>query len=164
MGFSRAVRQATGVMDPSEDSVMQGKMKQNSRGFWWPAMLAIVTSTACGAPPAATEPPSSPPPPATSAKASAKAAPGTQSVQLVTAHVTAADVGIAPDGKWLVFNALGHLYRLSSKGGDAKQLTFGPYYDSQAAISPDGNRIAFVSNRGSRSLASVFILNLSSGE
>ena len=74
---------------------MQGKMKQNSRGFWWPAMLAIATSTACGAPPAATEPPSSPPPPDASAKTAAKAAPATQTVELVTAHVTAADVGIA---------------------------------------------------------------------
>src|SRR5690606_28753098 len=105
-----------------------------------------------------------PPPRAASAKSAAKRTPGTESVEIVAAHVTAADVSIAPDGKWLAFNALGHLYRLSAKGGDAEQLTFGPYYDREPAISPDGRRVAFVSNRGADGLANLFLLNLSTGE
>ena len=36
---------------------------------------------------------------------------------------------------------LGHLFRLPVEGGDAEQLTFGPYYDRDPAISPDGTRM-----------------------
>ncbi|HEU5072651.1 MAG TPA: hypothetical protein VFU02_00725, partial [Polyangiaceae bacterium] len=73
-------------------------------------------------------------------------------------------MAVAPDGKWLAFSGLGHLYRLSTKGGDATQITFGPYYDTEPAISPDGRRLAFVSNRGSAGLRTLFLLNLSTGE
>jgi len=139
-------------------------MKQGVRRFPWPLVLAVTSSVACGSPPPAGTASTLPPPKAASPKSTAKPTPGTQSLELVTAHVTAADVAIAPNAKWLAFNALGHLYRLSAKGGDAEQLTFGPYYDREPAVSPDGRRVVFVSNRGSASLANLFLLNLSTGE
>src|SRR5690606_14208658 len=143
---------------------MRGKRKQGPSTFPWSLALVIAGSTACGSPPPTAAPSTLPPPRAASAKSAAKRTPGTESVEIVAAHVTAADVSIAPDGKWLAFNALGHLYRLSAKGGDAEQLTFGPYYDREPAISPDGRRVASVSNRGADGLANLFLLNLSTGE
>ncbi len=89
---------------------------------------------------------------------------GTQTVEIATRQVTAADVSASPDGKWLIFSALGHLFRLPSKGGDAEQLTFGPYFDGAPAISPEGNRVVFVSNRSPDSIASLYLLNLSTGQ
>ncbi|HEY6723790.1 MAG TPA: hypothetical protein VI197_07145, partial [Polyangiaceae bacterium] len=143
---------------------MRGKRKQGSRRFPWPFVLVALSSAACGSPPPTNAPSTLPPPPSASAKSAAKRTPGTESLEIVAAHVTAADVAIAPDGKWLAFNALGHLYRLSAKGGDAEQLTFGPHYDREPAVSPDGRRLAFVSNRGPSGVANLFLLNLSTGE
>src|SRR5690606_929736 len=61
--------------------------------------------------------------------------------------ITQPSISMMADGKSFVFNILGHLFRIPSDGGVAKQLTFGPYYDSEPSVSPDGTRIAFISNR-----------------
>ena len=50
-----------------------------------------------------------------------------------TREVTAPDLAIAPDGRWLVFSMLGHLFRLPVEGGQAEQLTFGPSYNARPA-------------------------------
>jgi Tol biopolymer transport system component/imidazolonepropionase-like amidohydrolase len=63
----------------------------------------------------------------------------------------------------LVFNLVGHLFRIPVTGGTAAQLTFGPYYDSDPVFSPDGSRIAFVSNRDG-SDGNIFVLEISSGK
>ena len=65
-----------------------------------------------------------------------------RTIELETTEVTEADVALSPDGQWLVFTMLGHLFRLPVEGGTAEQLTFGPYYDSDPVFSPDGNRVA----------------------
>ena len=54
--------------------------------------------------------------------------------------------------------------RVPSSGGSATQLTFGPYYDSDPAISPDGSRIAFVSDRDDGSDGNLFVLDVASGK
>ena len=90
--------------------------------------------------------------------------PPTRSVKISTKEVTDPDLAVASDGRWLVFTALGHLFQLSTTGGAARQLTFGAYYDSTPAISPDGTRVAFISDRQVSSQGNLFVLNLASGQ
>jgi imidazolonepropionase-like amidohydrolase/Tol biopolymer transport system component len=100
-----------------------------------------------------------------SAPSSAQEATGTdagwRTIEFETTEVTAPDVAVTPDGHWLVFTMLGHLYRVPVEGGEAQQLTFGPCYDSEPAVSPDGEHVAFVSDRGG-SEGNIFVLDLPS--
>jgi Tol biopolymer transport system component/imidazolonepropionase-like amidohydrolase len=85
----------------------------------------------------------------------------TRTIEFDTRQVTQPDVVVTPDGKTLIFTMLGHLFRLPIEGGSAEQVTFGPYYDSDPAISPDGSRVAFVSDRDG-SEGNIFVLDLGS--
>ena len=88
----------------------------------------------------------------------------TRSVVIETQEVTRPDVAVSPDGVWLIFTALGHLFRLPVEGGTAEQLTFGPYFDSDPAMSPDGRQVVFASDRDVRSDGNLFILDLADGD
>jgi imidazolonepropionase-like amidohydrolase/Tol biopolymer transport system component len=80
-------------------------------------------------------------------------------IEIDTTEVTQSDVTVSPDDRWLVFTILGHLFRMPVTGGQAEQITFGPYFDSDPAFSPDGQRVAFVSDRED-SDRNVFVLDL----
>ena len=54
---------------------------------------------------------------------------------------------VAPDGQRIVFDLLGDIYTMPIAGGKATRLTHGMAYDAQPRFSPDGKRIAFVSDR-----------------
>ncbi len=54
---------------------------------------------------------------------------------------------VSPDGETLVFELLGDLYTLPIGGGEAVPLLTGMAFESMPAYSPDGERIAFVSDR-----------------
>ena len=88
---------------------------------------------------------------------------GWRTIEFTTTEVTSPDVTVSPDGEWLIFTMLGHLFQLPVEGGTAEQLTFGPYYDTDPVFSPDGNSIAFVSDRDG-SDGNVFVVELASGQ
>ena len=58
-------------------------------------------------------------------------------------------VDISPDGQWLVFDLLANIYRVPITGGEAACLTqdSGIAVNFHPRISPDGTRIAFISDR-----------------
>ncbi|MEE8202113.1 MAG: amidohydrolase family protein [Candidatus Acidoferrales bacterium] len=86
-----------------------------------------------------------------------------RTIEFETTQVTEADVALSPDGQWLIFTLLGHLFRLPVEGGTAEQLTFGPYYDTDPVFSPDGTQVAFVSDRDG-SEGNIFVLELATGQ
>ena len=84
-----------------------------------------------------------------------------RTITIDTSEVTTPAVAVTPDGRTLVFSAIGHLYELPVAGGAATQLTFGPSYDFDPAMSPDGSRVAFASNRDG-SGSNIFVLDRAS--
>ncbi len=74
----------------------------------------------------------------------------TREIDFVTREGTKMSVDISPDGEWIAFDLLAHIYRIPASGGDAELLT----QDSGVAVnhtprySPDGDSIAFISDRG----------------
>ena len=54
---------------------------------------------------------------------------------------------VSPDGQTIVFDMLGDIYTVPITGGKATALTTGLSFDAQPRFSPDGKKIAFVSDR-----------------
>lgn len=69
---------------------------------------------------------------------------------------------LSPDGSNLLFSRYGDIWRVPTKGGRAVRLTTHFATDSQPKYSPDGSKIAFVSDRnGGRQ---VFVMSARGGE
>jgi Tol biopolymer transport system component len=73
----------------------------------------------------------------------------TRVIDFTTSEGTKMSVDISPDGRWLVFDLLAHIYRLPIEGGEARCLTqnSGVALNYGPRISPDGRTIAFISDR-----------------
>ena len=83
-------------------------------------------------------------------------------IEFTTDEATWLSLTLTPDGKTIIFELLGDLYSLPITGGEAKPVTTGLAFDSQPSVSPDGKRIAFISDRdGSENL---WICNLDGGD
>lgn len=74
----------------------------------------------------------------------------TREIDFTTTEGTRTAVDIAPDGTWVAFDLLGHVYRMPAAGGEAQVLTqnSGVALNFQPRISPDGTTIAFITDRG----------------
>jgi Tol biopolymer transport system component len=54
---------------------------------------------------------------------------------------------VSPDGKTILFDLVGHIYKLPIEGGEATAITSGLPFDRQPRFSPDGGKIVYVSDR-----------------
>ena len=70
---------------------------------------------------------------------------------------------ISPDGSRIAFVALGDLYLLSSKGGVPENLTRDAAMDADPAWSPDGQSIAYTSDKGG-GLPQLWIRDVKTGK
>jgi Tol biopolymer transport system component len=70
-----------------------------------------------------------------------------RTIRFETEEVTWMSLDVSPDGGTIVFDLLGDLYTLPISGGRAMRITEGMAFDSQPRYSPDGTRIAFISDR-----------------
>jgi len=80
------------------------------------------------------------------------------------------DAAVSPAGKRIVFvrsiNGNYDLWMQDISGGGLTQLTTTPFGEFEPSWSPDGKKIAFISNRASRGdvrATSIYVINLSTG-
>lgn len=72
------------------------------------------------------------------------------------------DVALSPDGSLIAFTYRGDIYTVPTTGGEAHRLTTDPAHDFHPIWSPDGNSIAFASDRyGGRD---IFVMSAEGGE
>lgn len=72
----------------------------------------------------------------------------TRRIQLDTDEGTWMNVDVSPDGTRVAFDLLGDIYVMPIGGGTPVRIAEGFSYEQQPRWSPDGSRIAFVSDRG----------------
>src|SRR5689334_7355328 len=73
----------------------------------------------------------------------------TRDIDFTTSEGTWMSADLSPDGTWIAFDLLGHIYRMPAAGGEATVLTqsSGVALNFQPRISPDGKTIAFITDR-----------------
>ena len=71
----------------------------------------------------------------------------TKTIRFTTDEGTWMDLDVSPDGRQIAFSLLGDIYLLPIAGGSAKRISSGPAWDVQPRFSPDGNEIAYTSDR-----------------
>src|SRR5262245_66476452 len=54
---------------------------------------------------------------------------------------------VSRDGRTILFDLLGDIYALDTKGGAARPVLRGPAFEMQPVFSPDGRQFAFISDR-----------------
>jgi Tol biopolymer transport system component len=74
-------------------------------------------------------------------------APATTRLDFVATEGTWISLDVSPDGRFIVFDLLGHLYEMPIDGGEARPLTTGRSWNMFPRYSPDGKSILFTSDR-----------------
>jgi imidazolonepropionase-like amidohydrolase/Tol biopolymer transport system component len=70
-----------------------------------------------------------------------------RTIEFTTESGTWLSLDVSPDGKTVVFDLLGDIYTVPIGGGDAKPVLTGLPFEGQPKFSPDGKKIAFISDR-----------------
>lgn len=81
----------------------------------------------------------------------------THTVPINVDNGTWMNVDVSPDGRTIAFDLLGDIYTMPITGGTPTRIAEGLAYEHQPRFSPDGKRIAFVSDRGGGD--NVWIMN-----
>jgi len=81
--------------------------------------------------------------------------------QTITATHYFSDPAISPDASEIAFVSGGDIWTVSSKGGEARLLVSHPDHESRPVYSPDGNYIAFTSNRSGN--GDIYVLSFATG-
>lgn len=81
--------------------------------------------------------------------------------QTAPAKLSFAEPGIAPNGSEIAFVHGGDIWVVPARGGEAKLLVANPANESRPIYSPDGNRLAFTSNRAGSN--DIWIMTLADG-
>ena len=83
----------------------------------------------------------------------------TREISFSTDEGTWMTLDVSPDGDWIYFDLMGHIYRLPAEGGKAENLTdsTGIALNFHPAVSPDGSQIAFISDRTGQS--NLWVMN-----
>jgi len=83
-------------------------------------------------------------------------------LEFETTEGTWITVDVSPDGREIVFDLLGDIYKMPITGGDATLLSGGLPYEVQPRFSPDGKMIVFTSDRGGGD--NIWIMNADGSE
>lgn len=81
-----------------------------------------------------------------------------QQTNVKTDEVTWSSLDVTPDGKRFVFDMLGDIYIADSQGGNATSLTQDFAWNIQPSVSPDGKKVAFISDRGG--ISNLWTMNI----
>ncbi|MDO9369135.1 MAG: amidohydrolase family protein [Sphingopyxis sp.] len=112
--------------------------------------LALAATLACSTSAWAQTAPADPAADATPEKWDVNAPPGmtTRKVPITVDEGSWMNVDIAPDGRTIAFDLLGDIYTMPIEGGTPTRIAEGLAFEHQPRFSPDGKRIAFVSDAG----------------